>query len=266
MNLSHTPSRSRQKRTSYPPEMNKSATALETAQESIDVRGVYPKVAKEVRLEQSLLASQRRIRELEKERDRLTCDLHDGVLQSLYAVGLGLESCGRLLQSAPLQVREQLTRSAAQLDQALRELRSILKPDSKSDIVGVEDLGKELRALMESMTGLSSIHGRLTIDPAAIVSIPKGQRRDILHFVREALSNCVRHAQATEVAVSLMMKNGIPWLQINDNGVGFSAHHPPKTGLGLHSLTARASSLGARLDIVSQPSHGTRLSLELPGR
>jgi signal transduction histidine kinase len=114
------------------------------------------------------------------------------------------------------------------------------------------------------MTGLSSVHCRLTIDPAAIAGLPKEQRKDILHFTREALSNCIRHAQAATVEVSLTLKNGMPWLQISDDGIGFTPNNPPKPGLGLRSLAARATTLGGRVDIASRPWQGTRIVLKLP--
>jgi signal transduction histidine kinase len=260
MNLSHTPNRSRQKRPPRLSENNLTAAAFDTAQKSF----VFSEVVERLRLQQALLISQRRTQELEKDRDRIKCDLHDGVLQSLYAVGLGLESCGLLLHNAPSQVTEQLKRSTAQLDQALRELRSFLKDDLGNEVDGGEDLDQALHALVEAMTGLSSVHCRLTIDPAAIAGIPKERRKDILNFVREAVSNCIRHAQATSVEVSLTLTNGMPWLQISDDGIGFTTDNPPKLGLGLRSLTARASTLGGRVDIASRPWQGTHIVLKLP--
>src|SRR5690349_23705981 len=107
MNLSRTPSRSRQKRIAYLPQQNQIDSSYKTTRATIGILDKIPDVLERARLEQQLLLSQRRIRELEKDRDRITCDLHDGVLQSLYAVGLGLESCGLLLQDAPAQVTEQ---------------------------------------------------------------------------------------------------------------------------------------------------------------
>jgi signal transduction histidine kinase len=134
-----------------------------------------------MRLEKALLASQLRIQELEKDRDQTKCDIHDGVLQSLYAVGLGLKSCALLLHDAPSRVTEQLKRSTVQLDQALRELRSFLNNGHAKELDGEEDLDRALPALVQAMTGLSSVHCRLTIDPAAIACIPKEQQKDILN-------------------------------------------------------------------------------------
>lgn len=265
MNLSHTPSRSRQKRPPLLPEQNRTASSFKTMRTSIVAIDKVPHVLKRVRLEQRLLATQQRVQELEKDRDRITCDLHDGVLQSLYAVGLGLESCGLLLQDAPSQVTEQLKRSTAQLDQALRELRSFLKHDLGNEVGGEEDLGRALRALVEGVTGMSSMRCRLTIDHAAIEAIPKEGHRHLLHFTHEALSNCIRHAQAVTAEVSLTLTNGIPCLGISDDGIGFTSHNPPKRGLGLHSLAARAAALGGRVCIVSAPAKGTRIALELSG-
>jgi signal transduction histidine kinase len=264
MNLSHTPSRSRQKRPAHLPENNLTASSFIVTQKSMGVLDGFPRIVERMHVEQVLLASQRRIQELEKDRERIKCDLHDGVLQSLYAVGLGLESCGLLLQDAPSKVTKQLKHSAAQLDQALRELRSFLRHDLGHEGDGREDFGQALRAQVEAMTGISSMQCRLTIDHAAIVAIPRERRKDILHFAREALSNCVRHARATRVEVSLTLKNGIPRLGICDDGIGFTPHNPPKLGLGLHSLAARAAALGGRVDIVSAPAQGTKITLELP--
>lgn len=265
MNLSHTSSRSRQKRPTHLPKDSLTTASFDLAQKSMGAIDVFPQVVGRMRMEQTLLERQQRIQELEKDRERIKCDLHDGVLQSLYAVGLGLESCSLLLQDAPVKVTEQLKRSTTQLDQALRELRSFLRHDFGKELSDGEDLGRALRELAEGMTGMSPLQYRLTVDHAAIVAIPNGRRKDILHFTREALSNCVRHAQAATVEVSLVFKDGIPCLGISDDGIGFTPHHPPKLGLGLHSLAARAAALGGRLDIISAPAHGTKIVLELPG-
>ena len=264
MNLSHTSSRLRQKRLPQLSQNNFTAAAFDTAQKSLGHLKVFSEVVERRRLQQALLVSQRRVKELEKDRDRIKCDLHDGVLQSLYAVGLGLESCGLLLQDAPSQVTDQLKHSTAQLDQALRELRSFLKHDLRNDVDGAEDLDRALRVLVGAMAGLSAVPCRLTIDPAAIAGIPKEQRQDVLNFTREALSNSIRHAQAAAVEVSLTLKNGIPCLQISDDGIGFTPTNPPNLGLGLRSLTDRASALGGRVDIASRPLQGTRVVLKLP--
>ena len=264
MNLSHTQSRSRQKRPALLPEENRIASSFKITRSSMDTFNKVPRVLDRAALEQRLLASQRRVQELEKDRDRITCDLHDGVLQSLYAVGLGLESCG-LLERRPSELTEHLKRSTAQLDQALRELRSFLKHDLRHEVGGEEDFDRALGALVEGMTGISSAHCRLKIDDAAIEAIPKKRQRDLLDFAREALSNCIRHAQAKRVEVTLTFKNGIPCLGISDDGIGFTPHNPPKRGLGLPSLATRAAALGGRLRIVSAPAQGTRIALELPG-
>lgn len=265
MNLSRTPSRSRQKGIAHFPPQNQIDSSFKTTRTTIGSLDKIPDVLERARLEQQLLLSQRRIRELEKDRDRITCDLHDGVLQSLYAVGLGLESCGLLLQDAPAQVTEQFKRSTAQLDQALRELRSFLKHDLGNEVGGEEDFGRVLRALVEGATGMSSMHCRLVIDHAAIKAIPKERHRNLLHFAREALSNCIRHSHAMTVEVALTLKNGIPCLAISDDGRGFTPHNPPKRGLGLRSLTARALAMGGRVHVISAPAQGTRIALELPG-
>jgi signal transduction histidine kinase len=263
MNLSRTPSRSRQKRITHLPPQNHIDASFKPTQATIGILDKVPDALQRARLEQQLLISRRRIQELEKDRDRITCDLHDGVLQSLYAVGLGLESCGLLLHDAPSEVTEQLTRSAAQLDQAMRELRSFLKHDLGKKIGGEEDLGRALHAMVEGTAGMSPMRCRLTIDHAAIEAIPKERHRSLLHFAREGLSNCMRHAQARTVEVALTFQNGIPCLRISDDGIGFTSGHSPKHGLGLRSLAARAAALGGQLRIVSAPAQGTKIVLEL---
>jgi len=264
MNLSRTPSRSRQKRIARLPQQDQIDSSFKTPRTSLRILGKAPHLMARARLEQKLLASQRRVQELENDRDRITGDLHDGVLQSLYAVGLGLESCGFLLQDASTRVTEQLKRSTAHLDQALRELRSFLKQDLGKEMNGEEDFGQALHALVERATGMSPMRCRLTIDHAAIDAIPKERHRTLLHFAREALSNCIRHAQAATVEVTLTLTNGIPCLGISDDGIGFTPHNPPKRGLGLRSLAARTAALGGQLRIASAPAQGTQIVLELP--
>jgi len=265
MDLSRIPSRPRQKRIARLPEPNHIASSFPITRPSVDTLDTVSNVLERVRLEKRLFISQRRIQELEKDRERITSDLHDGVLQSLYAVGLGLQSCELLMKDAPSQVTKQLQRSTTQLDQALRELRSLLRHDLRNEIDHEEDLGRALRALVDGVTGMPSMQCQLAIEPAALGAIPKERHRNLLQFAKEALSNSMRHAKAMTVEVALSLKNGMPCLRISDDGIGFTPRNPPKRGLGLSSLAARADAMGGQLRVVSAPGHGTTILLELPG-
>jgi signal transduction histidine kinase len=198
-----------------------------------------------------------------EEREQLNRDLHDDVLQSLYAVGLRLEA-GR---SAPQADAAGLTGLAGQ---ALDQLKLTMK-QIRSYIAGPQPvreerplLEKALPELVQSMTVPAAPRIRVEMEPDLSASLSREQTESILLIVREALSNCLRHSRAREGVVTAQRRNGSLRVEIRDDGVGFD---PGSTTQGLHGLTtmgARARAIGADFTIVSQPGQGVRIALILP--
>jgi signal transduction histidine kinase len=199
-----------------------------------------------------------------EERDRIGRDLHDGIIQSLYAVGLSLEDVPEIMAEAPDEAAERVDAAIESINLAIRDIRNFiygLRPealDGTQVVAGLAALAEEVR------------HGGLVdviadLDPAADPGLDAGAGADLLNLVREGLSNAVRHAQARLISIELAPSETGSTLVIADDGVGFeptervgAAHH------GLANMRARAAAIGGSLDIRSAPGAGTKVVVDLP--
>ena len=222
-------------------------------------------VTDRIRAAASFQAWQQRLerqRNLE-ERERIGHDLHDGILQSLYAIGLRLEA-GRLRFS---QFPDE---AAAVLTQCIDELNSVMG-EVRSFIGGLEGKGlpetSPLTSLRTVARTLARLHGRrvrVSIDPAVASGLSREQSLQILNLAKEALSNSFRHARATLIQVSFcQLKDGVR-LTVRDNGTGLRRKGTTGDGHGLLNMAARAKALGGTLSVQSSPGKGTLVVLDLP--
>jgi signal transduction histidine kinase len=198
------------------------------------------------------------------ERDRIGRDLHDGIIQSLYAVGLSLEDVPELMADAPDEASERVDAAIESINLAIRDIRNFiygLRPeavDGSQVVAGIAALAEELR------------HGgfvdvEVDLDPMADPGLTPEAGAELLNLIREALSNAARHAQAGRIAIALDVDGDESVLTIADDGVGFDPERPPGAGHhGLANMRARAPAIGGRLEIHSQPGAGTRIVLRLP--
>lgn len=199
---------------------------------------------------------------LEQDRERIKRDLHDGILQILYSVGLNMTAAKLLMSSAQPEAARQVDSASAQLDQAIREVRQFLDGDLGISEEEKEPLERQMRGLVENITRAVPVTCHIEIDPQAIDLIPKEHRRQILYILRESVSNCVRHAQTNAIIISLTEVSGEVTLIVEDEGTGFNYGDPVRRRHGLKNLTARANQIGGRLCISSIPGQGTRLMLK----
>jgi len=198
-----------------------------------------------------------------EEREQLNRNLHDDILQSLYAVGLTLEASDPPQTTDFPQVTAHINQALNQLKLVMRQIRSyIAGPQPARDEEKPFDVA--LATLVLSMTLAQGPHLRLTIDPGLSDNVSREQAESILHFVREALSNCLRHSHAQQGFVTAQRRNGFLRIEIQDDGVGFNPDAARKDGQGLSNMGARARALGADFKIVSWPGHGVHIALDLP--
>ncbi len=218
------------------------------------------------------LDAARRVKILLDERDRIARELHDGIIQQLYGVGLTLESAVFALDKTPDKVREILQGAMNRLDETIQDMRVYIM-----DLKGADehtDLIELLRALVDEM---AEEHGiSIELDAGALNAgyLSDEERGHILQIVREAVSNAVRHGRAHRVIVSIRQQHGLH-LIIEDDGTGFEFHPSmvsggPKIGQrvhhGLRNMMRRAELLEGYLDVQSEIGKGTRVLLTLPER
>ncbi len=209
-----------------------------------------------------LHAQARRLAVVE-ERDRIGRDLHDGIIQSLYAVSLSLEDVPDLVRDAPDEADRRVDHAIDDLDKAIRDMRGFIH-GLQPEALGGADLGAGLAALAEEYRHNTLVEAELDLDPAADPGYGAEGNAQLLHLAREAMSNAARHAHARHLRIDLRREGGFSVLEIADDGVGFDrsvvtepSHH------GLPNMRARAEAIGGRLVIDTGPDRGTKVSVWL---
>ncbi|OOC01183.1 sensor histidine kinase [Amycolatopsis azurea] len=198
-----------------------------------------------------------------EDRDRIARDLHDLVIQRLFAIGLGLEGLSRLA-SEPA-VADRVTGFAHEIDRTIREIRnSIFSLQEPAEAQG--SLRSEL--LRVALDAGCASEPRVGFDGPLDSTVPDTVRSDLIATLREALSNVVRHAEATTVSVDVSVDRDGRWLKLSvvDDGVGMPAE--PGHRSGVSNLAERAARWNGSFSVEARPEGGTRLdwSVELPAR
>jgi signal transduction histidine kinase len=186
-----------------------------------------------------------------EERRRIARDLHDGLAQELGFISVRSK---RLLKRNPEPELEQLVTAAERaLDESRRAIAALTRPvDEPLDIA--------LAQAVEEVAGRAGARVRLDLERDVYVAVET--REALLRIAREAVSNAVRHGEASEVSGVLSNGSGLA-MRIVDNGKGFELIDPNRTGFGLISMKERAKELGAEFQIKSHPGSGTEVELVL---
>ena len=198
-----------------------------------------------------------------EERNRLARDLHDSVTQTLYGLTLSAEAATRRLAAgsaaeAAEQVRE-LRETALQAQREMRLLIYQLRPP----LLEQEGLAGSLRARLGAVEGRAGLATSLAVEGDG--RIPIAVEDELDRIAQEALTNAVKHARASRIAVRLRLHDGRAELDVADDGVGFDPAAPRTgAGLGLRGMEERAARLGGRLAVESSPGRGTRVTAEVP--
>jgi PAS domain S-box-containing protein len=211
---------------------------------------------------ESLRKSEEQLRKVLEEREQLSRDLHDNIIQSIYAIGMSLEECRYLFQEDQQGADKKLEYAVASLNRVISDVRVYIVWEKHEGISG-EQFCAKLDELAVSMEGAEGIHFSLDLAVEAAQRLTPLEAFHILHIVQEAMSNSLRHSKSRSGLVSLRMEGRGIRLEIRDDGVGFNIEKVVGQGHGLQNMTARAQKLGADLQIVSKPGLGVRILVEL---
>ena len=198
-----------------------------------------------------------------EERDRIGKDLHDGVIQSIYAVGLTLEDIASRAEGEPGEVGSRVEGAVGDLNLVIRDIRSYIMDLRPHELQGrrPDEALRSLITYLEDRTG-ASVALQADID---LVSLPDRYVVNLWHIFQEAFSNIEKYARAGEVSVSLGLSEGILNLGIADDGVGFDLEVAEMgRGYGLPNIKNRVERLGGILIVDSAPDRGTRLNIKIP--
>jgi signal transduction histidine kinase len=231
-----------------PPLREAAVQLLETFAEQAAVALEYARLQRELQ----------RLAVLE-DRERIAKELHDGAIQALFAVGMGLQ--GSAMLAGDSELRRRIENAVEELDRVIRDLRSYifgLRPGILAD----RQLDQALQRLVEELQQRGGIVAVAEIDPDAAAELT-GKAADLIQLAREALSNVGRHAAAATCRVSLYRTEEGAVLEVDDDGRGFDPARPAG-GQGLRNLRERAAALGGQTEITSAPGEGTRVRVTIP--
>lgn len=205
------------------------------------------------------LREQRERLTLLEERDRISMELHDGVIQSLYAIGMQIQLMRVTQKTKP----DDLIPIMDSLNNVIEDIRGYIQ--------NLNTRNYQNRTIAECLTDIVSRlhipqHIKVEIDaPDSEMPFLPTTYEALSQMANEAISNVIRHADATLIHLSVRQTNGIFELIIEDNGRGFElAEAQPKSGLGLQNIQQRARLHGGSVNIDSKAGQGTRVVLALP--
>lgn len=198
-----------------------------------------------------------------EDRDRIARDLHDDVIQRLFAVGLALQGAGRETSDDTTAVR--LEGAIGEIDATIRRIRSAIF--ELMGTVGDQGLRAAVLALVRELRPVLGFDASVSFAGPVDNLVPSETADHMLAIVREALTNVARHAHAEAVAVHISAGDGTCTLTISDNGKGIEAPAGGSTaegGFGIANLRRRAEKLGGVLEVTSPDVGGTTVTVRVP--
>lgn len=212
--------------------------------------------------ERDLHEREHQLRAVLEEREQLAQDLHDGLIQSLYAIGLSLEEARRLLPGQWRRAADELERAIQNLNAVMRTARGYIS-GSGAEVCEGQQLDAALKSFVASMAAIGRVQCLCRIHRHAVRRMSRCQAHHLFYIVKEAVSNSLKYAHGHRVYVSLVEHSQGVHLRIMDDGIGFNVDSVT-TGCGLRNIEARVKKMGGRLIIDSKPNRGTRLDIVIP--
>ncbi len=189
-----------------------------------------------------------------QERQRLSRELHDAVLQSLYGLAMLADAGAAQPEHDPISTFARIRDVARQAIQEMRLFIYQLQP-----IELEKGLVAALHHRLAAVEGRVGLGARLVVEDDVPLALPMPVRYALYQVAQEALNNILRHAHATQVTLHLEYRDGQHILEIQDDGCGFDPQSPGVGGMGLDNMRQRLAEIGGRLDITSAPGQGTTI-------
>ena len=195
-----------------------------------------------------------------EDRDRMARDLHDGVIQRLFAIGLSLQGLSR--SPAGKGVAQGLSDAVDDIDETIRQVRATIFELGGGG--GGQGIRSNVVALAEELRPVVGFDVPVEFRGPVATAVSDAVAEQLLPTVREALTNVGRHAQATRASVRLSVIGHQCRLEIIDNGRGFVEDPAHGGGLGLQNMRQRAEGLGGSFEVTHPASGGTTIAWQVP--
>lgn len=199
-----------------------------------------------------------------EERERIGMDLHDGIIQSIYAVGLALDYARNTIEEEPAASRAKIDQAIEDLDTTIRDIRSYILDLRPRQLRG-EDLMQGLEQLVKEFNTNSSSQAILLGPRNGMDGLPTANATTLFHICQEALANATKHSKAGLVELRLLTSEQRVILEVTDDGLGFDLRKMSVTlGHGLSNMLFRAQKVGGDVEINSEPGSGTTVLAWVP--
>ena len=228
------------------------------------IGGIATDIAARKRAEHALRRSEEDLRRVLEEREHLSRDLHDNIIQTICAVGMGLEECRHVIHESPEAAGNQLTHAIAELNEVIREVRGRLVSENSDAPSNAGYVQRALTRLIQTVENVQGPHFRVTVNESVINGLSQEVAQQVMSITNEAVSNSLRHSGASTVSVSLQEHGTSVRLTIEDDGVGFDPESRPSHGHGLRNIAARTQQIGGTFKVITQPGQGTQILVHFP--
>jgi two-component system, NarL family, sensor histidine kinase DevS len=205
----------------------------------------------------------RRLAVLE-ERERIGMDLHDGIIQSIYAVGLALDYARMEVESNPHKAIVKLEQAIDGLNSTIRDIRTYIMDLRPRQFRG-KNLMDSLQRLVDETRTNTALEISLSGPDNGTLILPTAISTALFHISQEALANAAKHAQAHQAKLSLWTAPGRVLMEVSDDGIGFDmARMRLALGHGLANMRTRARKMGGDIEVNSEPGKGTSVLTWIP--
>ncbi len=217
-----------------------------------------------IAIENARLHSEVRRLAVVDERERISRDLHDGVIQSLYAISLSLEDVADLAADAPDEAEARIDHAIDSIHATIRDLRNFIF-GLRPELLDQTSLVDSLALLAEELRVNAVVEVDTVLEGESTDGLGVDVQAELLKIAREAISNVARHSHATTASVELRTDDGDAVLTVSDNGRGFdTGADPGGTHHGLRNVRRRIEKIGGTVEVESSPGRGTRIIARVP--
>lgn len=216
-------------------------------------------------IENARLQSQARRLAVLEERERIGMDLHDGIIQSIYGVGLALEYAYLSAEESPVSTREKIENSIEGLNATIRDIRAYVADLRPHQLRDEQPLQQGIERLVTDFRTVCNTKATLRTVDDGLAELPRENSLALFHICQEALANVAKHAHAQNADVHLKTTTDRVLLKVEDDGNGFDPTTIDEAlGHGLSNMRRRVYKVGGDIEIASQPMEGTTITAWVP--
>ena len=200
-----------------------------------------------------------------EERERIGMDLHDGVIQSLYSLGLTLDYVKEIIQEDPQESLEKLVQATDSINSTIVDIRTYISDLRPRQMQENLSFTENLKTLLDEFKVNSNIEGIFEDKTDGSLNLDYHNTLTLFKIAQESLSNTARHSKAEQAEICLWTEDGRVFLELKDNGRGFNIDKTQANlGHGLANMQRRIRKAGGGIELDSSPGQGTRVLAWVP--